>query len=198
MTINGNVVQRHSINGIGNARNNQKSKKESQKMKKSEVAKIAWKHSREYNIDFALVMGIIKAESSFNERAVSPANCKGLMQLGPGVCKDYSVKNVFDPEENILTGCKYLSWIEHVLSKGTNLSEIKKLYIVNYTFSLLCFTLAAYNWGIGNIAKLQASQKKAGYDPGCFVCAAKKLPLETKDYVIKVLMEVIHNVCSAM
>lgn len=26
LVINGNVVQRHSINGIGNARNNQKSK----------------------------------------------------------------------------------------------------------------------------------------------------------------------------
>jgi len=167
-------------------------------MKKTEVAKIAWKHSREYNIDFSLIMAIIKIESSFDERAVSPANCKGLMQLGPGVCKDFKVKNVFDPEENIRTGCRYFSWIEHVFSKGTNLSEVKTLWIVNSTFSLLCFTLAAYNWGIGNVAKLQTSQEKSGYDPGCFICLAKKLPLETKDYVIKVLMEVIHNVVGAM
>lgn len=167
-------------------------------MKKTEVAKIAWKHSRDFNIDFALVMAIIKVESNFDEKAVSPANCRGLMQLGPGVRKDYEVLNPSDPEENIRVGCRYLSWIEYCFSHGTEISETKKLHIVNSVFSQICFTLAAYNWGIGNVAKLQASQKKAGYDPGCFICAVKKLPLETKDYVIKVLMEVIHNVVGAM
>ncbi len=167
-------------------------------MKKSEVAKIAWKHSRKYNIDFSLIMAVIKAESNFDEKAVSPANCKGLMQLGPGVCKDYSVKNVFDPEENIRVGCKYLQWLENCLESGGRLSDSLSLSQINPLFSRMCFTLAAYNWGIGNIAKLQASQKKAGYDPGCFICAAKKLPMETKDYVVKVLMEVIHNVVGAM
>lgn len=167
-------------------------------MKKSEVAKIAWKHSREYNIDFALVMAIIKAESSFDEKAVSPANCKGLMQLGPGVCKDYNVKNVFDPEENILVGCKYLEWLKNCLASGGYQDKYLITFQVKSLFSRICFTLAAYNWGIGNIAKLQARQEKAGFDPGCFICAAKKLPMETKDYVVKVLMEGVHNVVSAM
>lgn len=167
-------------------------------MKKSEVAKIAWKHSREYNVDFALLMSIIKIESNFDERAVSPANCRGLMQLGPGVRKDFKVKDVEDPEENIRTGCKYLQWIEYCFSRGSQLSGAKKLYIVNSTFSLICFTLAAYNWGIGNVAKLQERQKKAGYDPACFICLVKKLPKETKNYIIKILMEVIKNVVGAM
>jgi soluble lytic murein transglycosylase-like protein len=167
-------------------------------MKKSEVAKIAWKHSRKYNLDFSLIMAVIKAESNFDEKAVSPANCKGLMQLGPGVCKDYSVKNIFDPEENIRVGCEYLSWLEDTFSRTDFLVVPLCVYKVKSLFSRICFTLAAYNWGIGNIAKLQASQKKAGYDPGCFICCSRRLPKETKNYVIKILMEVVHNVVGAM
>ena len=167
-------------------------------MKKLEVAKIAWKYSTKYNIDFALVMAVIKAESNFDERAVSLADCRGLMQLGPGVRKDYKVKDVEDPEENISVGCKYLQWLENCFRDSTWLTKSLFTEEVKPLFSRICFTLAAYNWGIGNVAKLQAGQKKAGYDPGCFICLAKKLPLETKDYIMKVLMEVIHNVVGAM
>ena len=167
-------------------------------MKKSEVAKIAWKHSYRNKLDFALVMAIIKVESNFNEKAISPANCKGLMQLSPGVCKDSKIKNVFDPEENISVGCEYLHWLENLFESGGYHNEHLTTFQVKPLFSRMCFTLAAYNWGIGNIAKLQAKQKKANYDPGCFICAAKKLPKETKDYVLKVLIEEVHNVVIAM
>jgi len=163
-------------------------------MKKLEVAKIAWKHSVKYNIDFAVLMSVIKAESNFDERAVSSANCRGLMQLGPQVGKDYKVKNLFDPDENISVGCKYLQWLEKCFRDSVWLTRSLSTEEVKPLFSRLCFTLAAYNWGIGNVAKLQAIQKKAGYDPGCFICAAKKLPEETKNYVLKILMEVTKNV----
>lgn len=62
----------------------------------------------DYGEDEQLVKAIIRVESAFDPRAVSPKNCKGLMQLHPDTAKRFGVRDIFDPAENIEGGVKYL------------------------------------------------------------------------------------------
>lgn len=66
------------------------------------------KMSKKYMVDDALIRAIIKVESDFNPTAVSKAGAKGLMQLMPETAKDLGVENVFNPEDNVEGGVKYL------------------------------------------------------------------------------------------
>lgn len=85
--------------------------------------------SEKHKIEPALVKAIIKAESNFNHRAVSPKGAKGLMQLMPATASSLQVQDSFHPETNIEGGVKYLR------------------YLLNYFNGNLHLALAAYNAG---------------------------------------------------
>ena len=65
--------------------------------------------ARQHGIDPRLVHAVIRAESGYNERAVSNKGAIGLMQLIPATALRMGVKNSFDPVENIFGGTRYLS-----------------------------------------------------------------------------------------
>src|SRR3954470_17250248 len=66
------------------------------------------RYSREHQLHPALIRAVIKAESDFDPRAVSRAGAAGLMQLMPQTAVRMDVRDVYDPEDNISGGTKYL------------------------------------------------------------------------------------------
>ena len=85
--------------------------------------------SGRYRLDPDLVNSVIKAESGFNVRAVSPKGAQGLMQLMPGTASQLGVPNAFDAQANVEGGAKYLREL-----------------LERYNFDLVK-ALAAYNAG---------------------------------------------------
>ncbi|MBF0225651.1 MAG: lytic transglycosylase domain-containing protein [Desulfobacterales bacterium] len=91
--------------------------------------------SKKHKISFHLLKAIIKVESDFNPRAVSKAGAMGLMQIMPDNFQFLSLKNPFDPKENILAGATYFKGLYERYNGELELS------------------LAAYNAGPGAVDK---------------------------------------------
>ena len=51
-----------------------------------------------YDVEYALVKAVIKAESGFNHLAVSPKGAQGLMQLMPATAAQHQVQDAFTPQ----------------------------------------------------------------------------------------------------
>lgn len=64
--------------------------------------------AQDYAVDKSLVQAMIHAESDFDANAVSPKGASGLMQLMPETAQRYGVRDIFDPEQNITGGVRYL------------------------------------------------------------------------------------------
>ena len=64
--------------------------------------------AKHHSVDADLIISVIAAESKFNPKAISRKNARGLMQLLPQTATRLGVKNIFDPQENIEAGTKYL------------------------------------------------------------------------------------------
>ncbi len=73
----------------------------------SEIAQSADDHG----VDSALVKAVIKAESNFDNRAISRAGAQGLMQLMPATARQRNVDNPFNPEQNIDGGVRHLKYL---------------------------------------------------------------------------------------
>ena len=64
--------------------------------------------SAQHQLHPALIRAVIKAESDFDPRAVSRAGAIGLMQLMPQTAVRMDVRDLYDPEDNIGGGTRYL------------------------------------------------------------------------------------------
>ncbi len=67
--------------------------------------------AQKYNLEFDFLKAVAWAESSFNPRAVSSADCKGLMQLSKAKIDEYGIDDPFNPEQNIDGGARYLRYL---------------------------------------------------------------------------------------
>jgi hypothetical protein len=73
-----------------------------------ELEPLIKRHSSQQQLHPALIRAVIKAESNFDPRAVSRAGAIGLMQLMPQTAVRLDVRDMFDPDENVGGGAKYL------------------------------------------------------------------------------------------
>ena len=125
--------------------------------------------SRRHDLDPALVAGLIRQESSFNPRAVSPAGARGLMQLmppvGASIAKSLSYplwdpSLLFDPDVSLELGTAHLA------------SSLKRA-------APPARALAAYNAGASRVARWIG--RPGSDDPELFT---EWIPYaETRDYV---------------
>lgn len=88
-----------------------------------------------YDVDPALVAAVIEQESKFHRRAHSPVGARGLMQLMPRTGRWLGARNLYDPEQNVDAGVKYIKYLQHRFDGNVNK------------------TIAAYNAGEGNVKR---------------------------------------------
>lgn len=67
------------------------------------------KAAQKYDVDKNLLIAVAQTESGIKADAVSSAGAIGVMQLMPSTAQSLGVKNVYDAEQNIMGGAKYLS-----------------------------------------------------------------------------------------
>lgn len=90
-----------------------------------------------YQIPEELVRAVIKCESDFDPRAVSPVGAQGLMQLMPETALRMQVRDPFDPRENIFGGTRYLRILANLFNGDLDL------------------TVAGYNAGEGAVMRYE-------------------------------------------
>ena len=86
-------------------------------------------------LDPALLRAVIRTESSWDERAVSTAGARGLMQLMPDTAARFGVRDSFDVRQNIGGGARYLAVLLRLFRGDTDLA------------------VAAYNAGEGAVKR---------------------------------------------
>ena len=92
--------------------------------------------SRKYNINPNLLKAVIKQESDFNPFALSEKGAMGLMQIMPSTAKSLGLTDVWDIDQNIDGGARYL---KQQLDKFTDIKHAIAAYnagpgaVINYS-----------------------------------------------------------------
>ena len=71
------------------------------------IQSVALKHG----VDPELVHAVVQAESNYQPRARSGVGARGLMQVMPETAKDFGIKNLYDPANNLEAGVLYLKFL---------------------------------------------------------------------------------------
>ena len=132
------------------------------------------KYSAEFNVDENLVYSIIKAESDFDQYAISSQGAVGLMQIMPetflhdikdALKIDGGAEVLYDPDINIRAGIYYLSYLLECFGSSRT-------------------AVASYNAGIGNVSKWLKDGNITDFDGELMI---NEIPFfETRVYVKKV------------
>lgn len=99
-----------------------------------EWSRIIRKAARKHGLPEALIASVIRTESAFQARALSPKGAQGAMQIMPQTQEELGLADPFDPEANVMAGCAYLR------------RQLDR-------FGSLELALAAYNAGPANVLK---------------------------------------------
>jgi len=113
------------------------------------IASSVYEESKKYDLDYRLVLAIMKVESNYRNEAVSRRGARGLMQINPSsariIARESGVevkgaKCLHEPEKNIRMGVSYLSKMRDM-------------------FDNIVSALHAYNAGPGKVKKPRGEEK---------------------------------------
>lgn len=88
---------------------------------KSDIERIINAVARRHRIEADLIHSIIRTESNYDSRAVSPKGAVGLMQLMPATAVEYGVEDIYNPSQNVEGGVKYLKDLIKLYNGKTDL-----------------------------------------------------------------------------
>jgi len=103
--------------------------------RRADLAIAIYEIAPEYDLDPALVLEVVRAESNFDPRARSDKGALGLMQLIPATARRFGVQDPFEPRQNLHGGMAYLRWLRERFRGNLRL------------------TLAGYNAGEGVVER---------------------------------------------
>jgi soluble lytic murein transglycosylase-like protein len=67
--------------------------------------------SLKHGVDPELVHAVVLAESGYRADARSRVGARGLMQVMPSTARDFGIKNLYDPHNNLEAGVQYLKFL---------------------------------------------------------------------------------------
>lgn len=88
-----------------------------------------------YDVDPLLVAAVIEQESKFRHSARSQVGARGLMQLMPKTGRWMGARDLYDPEQNVDAGVRYIKYLQSQFN-----GDLRN-------------TIAAYNAGEGNVRR---------------------------------------------
>ncbi|MEN6616582.1 MAG: lytic transglycosylase domain-containing protein [Syntrophorhabdus sp.] len=115
------------------------------------ISRTLYETSRQYGIDYRLILALMKIESNFQHDVVSPKGARGLLQIKPSfakfVARDIGIEwngnqTIDDPDNNIKIGIRVLSEFVH-------------------RFNDVATALRAYNMGPGKTRELTPDKMRS-------------------------------------
>ncbi len=88
---------------------------------------IILRYSKKYRIDPYLVLAIMREESHFNTRSLSPRDARGLLQLQPDTAREVAFRagiylkdtdHLYDPSINIHLGTYYIAYLKRLFPQN--------------------------------------------------------------------------------
>ena len=131
------------------------------------------KYSQKYDLDWRLVMAVMRHESRFSSDAVSYRGAFGLMQIMPATQVELAgklgVTETESPSNNIKAGIYHLQQLYRAIDGSDEENHIR-------------LTLAAYNSGLNRVLDAQDVAGYLGYNPQNWQSVKSVLPLLSKRY----------------
>lgn len=131
------------------------------------------KYSNKYDLDWRLVMAVMRHESRFSAGAVSVRGAFGLMQIMPATQLELAgklgVNETETPSNNIKAGIYHLQKLYRSIEAPDEENHIRLI-------------LAAYNAGLNRILDAQDVAAYLGDDPNNWESVKTALPLLSKRY----------------
>ena len=121
------------------------------------VRDLFFKYGKQFDIDWMLLAAQGYQESQLDNSKQSSAGAVGIMQIKPSTAADPNVgiDNVYDMENNIHAGAKYLAFIRERYFTDPKIDPL----------NAILFSMAAYNMGPARINQIRRKAEEQGVNP---------------------------------